>query len=341
MPATNFVDNVTVVFAAWLNKAYGINGHKHDGKDQDGSAPFIDLNQLDPTLSDLLGDLAALRALLPQLFYQDKARIAAFGGSGFDGAYIGNPLILDRPVYEFESFTINAGTNVQVTSGFCRIKVKGNVLIEGALTGVAMNPYGVGKGWFSNGGQAYNTGVSFLGSGGFETVDHTDATGLTTIRDRGGLGGSGIIIEALGTITVNGTISANGGNSGVPIILSGSPILGGSGAGSAGSITLQSFSAIQLNGTIDLIGGNGGGGIGTNAAGGGGGSGGIFTGLAPSINKQPNSINVSGGSPGASTGTGSFTGAGGGGFGGLGGNTKAAGATGKVIELIRPQFSYM
>lgn len=340
MPATNFTDNVTPVVAAWLNKHFGTGGHNHLGLDEDGSAPKISIDELENDLANLLGDLSGIRALIPQLFYQDKAKIDAFGGNGGDGDFTGS-FNLTRPYYEFNNFTIPSGFNVQVSRGFCRIKVKGTVLIDGTLNGSPINPGGVGKAWYSTGGQLYNTGVSWLGSAGGETVDHTDLAGLNTIRDRGGFGGAGIIIEALGSIIVNGTIAANGGNAGVPSIISGSPTLGGSGGGSGGSVTLQSFSAIQINGTIDLIGGQGGNGFGSNAAGGGGGAGGVFTAIAPSINKQPTSINVSGGNPGTSTGTGSNAGAGGGGFGGNGGNSKSAGQNGTIIELVRSIYSYI
>lgn len=337
MAKTFFTDNVTPVVAAWLNQVYT---HIHDGLDEDGHAPKITLGELEDDLANLLGDLSGIRALIPLLFYQDKARTQIFGGTGNDGVFNGG-FNLTRPQYEFESFTIPSGFNIQVSQGFCRIKVKGDVLIQGSLTGVAVNPGGVGKAWYSTGGRPYNTGVSWLGSAGGETVDHTDLAGLNTLRDRGGAGGAGIIIEALGNIVVTGTISANGGNAGVPGIISGSPTLGGSGGGSGGSVTLESFTAIQINGTIDLIGGQGGNGIGSNAAGGGGGAGGIYTAIAPSINKLPTSLNVSGGQPGTSTGTGSNAGAGGGGYGGNGGNSKAAGQAGSIIELTRASFSYL
>lgn len=40
MPKTNFVDGTTAVVAEWLNKVFT---HVHDGADEDGSAPKIDL----------------------------------------------------------------------------------------------------------------------------------------------------------------------------------------------------------------------------------------------------------------------------------------------------------
>lgn len=338
MPKTTFIDDVTIVYAAWLNKVFGLDGHNHLGLDEDGSAPRIDLEELSDELQSILTDLVGIRPLVQQLFFGDKVKAVLFGGSGQDGAFNGE-YNLDREVYEFTNFTIPVGANIQVTGGVCRIRCTGNVVIEGALTGVPVQQFGVGKAWFNNGGRSYNPSASLMGSGGYETVDHTDEAGLTTIRDPGGLGGAAIIIEALGTSLVNGTISCNGGNAGVPVILSGSPVLGGAGGGSGGSITIQSYTGVQVNGTLDAIGGQGGGGIGTNAAGGGGGSGGWIRIMAPEINMLVNSVNVSGGLPGASLGTGARQGGGGGGFGGTGGNHKANGSIGKDIRIVRSIFN--
>lgn len=338
MPKTTFTNNVTVVYAAWLNKVFGLDGHKHTGLDEDGSAPFIDLDQLDPELVAILNDLLALKPLIAQLYFGDRVKADVFGGFGEDGAFTGTTN-LDKDHYEFTDFTISVGQNVQVTGGVCRIQCTGNVVINGALTGVPKEAYGTGKAWFSNPGPTYNLGASFMGSAGYETIDHTDLAGLTTIRDPGGRGGSGIIIEALGTVTINGTISANGGNAGVATILSGNPVLGGSGGGAGGSVVVQSFSSIQLNGTIDCIGGQGANAYGSNAGGGGGGGGGWGYLIAPSVNRLPNSINVNGGLPGVTNGTGAQIGSAGGSFGGSGGINGGAGQVGKIVELTRSKFT--
>lgn len=338
MPKTTFTDAVTVVYALWANKLYGLDGHLHTGLDEDGSAPKIDLDQIDDEFLGIINDLLALKPLIVQLYFGDKVKADVFGGHGSDGDFNGG-FNLTRNHYEFKNFNIASGQNIQVTNGFCRIKCTGNFTIDGALTGNPINIGGVGKGWFNNPGRTYNLGVDFLGSGGYETIDHTDLAGLTTIRDPGGLGGSGIVVECLGTITVNGTISCNGADAGVPVIISGSPVLGGSGAGSGGSVVLQSFSAIQINGTIDCIGGRGGNGFGTNAGGGGGGGGGRIWVAAPAINRLPNSFNVNGGLPGTTNGSGAQIGSAGGSFGGLGGVNAGAGQVGQIVEIVQNLFT--
>ena len=337
MPKTLFVDNVSTINAAWANLVYL---HNHLGQDVDGSAPKITIEELEESLATLLGDLSGIRSLIPQLFFEDKIRAAVFGGLGGDGSYNGT-FPLTNSQYEFTDFTIPVGTNIQVPNGSVRIKVQGNILIDGSLTGQPRNPYGLGKAWFTTGGEAYNTGADIKGSGGAETVDHTNASGLQVIRDRGGFGGCGITIEALGTIEINGTISCNGANAGTAQIISGSPTLGGSGGGSGGSCRIQSFTQIQYDGTLDLIGGNGANGYGTNAAGGGGGAGGVAELMAPVLNVAVNAINVNGGAPGTNTGSGANLSGAGGGFGGKGGNSKQAGAIGKIIQTIRGNFSFV
>lgn len=43
MGLTNFTDGQTAVVADWLNAVFGDNGHVHDGKNEDGHAPKVDL----------------------------------------------------------------------------------------------------------------------------------------------------------------------------------------------------------------------------------------------------------------------------------------------------------
>lgn len=335
MAKTTFTDTVTIVTAAFLNKVFR---HNHLNLDEDGSCNQITIEELEDTLQALLGDLSGIRSLLPQLFYEDKIRTNIFGGLGSDGAYNGT-FPLDREQYEFTSFNIPVGTNVQVTNGVCRIKVKGAVTIAGSLTAQPKNPAGIGQAWFTTGGQAYNMGASLMGSAGAPTVDHTNQSGLQVIRDRGGFGGSHIGIEALDTITVTGTIACNGAPGQPAQILSGNPILGGSGGGSGGSLRLQSFSGIQINGTLDLLGGAGANAYGNNAMGGGGGSGGWGHLIAPLINIAANAVRLNGGVPGSRTGSAINLGGGGGGYPTRGGNTGEAGATGRLLTQILNNWS--
>ena len=343
MAKTIFENNVTVLSAEFLHAINGTDaatGHDHLAEPRDGSNPNIKFEELEPSLRNLLNDLSGLRPLIQQLYYGDKVKAEIFGGFGGDGAYTGT-YPLTQSVYEFTNFTIPSGTTVLVPNGFTKIRCTGSFTIEtgGLLLGLPINRLGIGKPYFNTGGSSYNLGVSRIGSGGGETVDHTDEAGLTTIRDPGGYGGAGIIIEALGNILIDGSIGCNGGNAGVFQILSGNPTLGGSGGGSGGSISMGSYSSIVINGTCDMIGGNGANGYNTNAAGGGGGGGGIFTAIAPEINILVNAVNVSGGLPGTSNGSGIYQGAGGGGFGGNGGNHKQAGSTGIDIRKIATVFN--
>ena len=43
MTKTNFIDGITAVSADWLNRHFGNGGHVHDGLDEDGHAPKVDL----------------------------------------------------------------------------------------------------------------------------------------------------------------------------------------------------------------------------------------------------------------------------------------------------------
>ncbi|NJL54219.1 hypothetical protein HC928_02885 [bacterium] len=337
MSKTNFVNNSTVVLAEFLNSIY-LDGHDHKGENRDGSAPKITLSEIDDQFLNILNDLIAVLPSIKLLFKGETPKVPLFGGLGRDGAFTGTSN-LDRSYYEFTSFVISSGQTVRCTGGLTRIKVMGDLTIGGFLQGLPINPFGIGKGWYNNGGNAYGLGASFIGSGGSEAVDHSDLAGLNTVRDRGGLGGSSIILEVLGRVTINGSIGCTGGNGSLSQILTGSPSIGGSGGGSGGSIIIQSMDAIQINGTLGVTGGNGANGQGSNSSGGGAGAGGWIVLMAPQINELPNALNVDSGVPGSSLGTGSRLGGGGGGFAGRGGNSKATGEVGKIIRVTQPVFT--
>lgn len=341
MVETVFQDAVTVVPAAWLNAVFGLDGHDHLGENRDGSAPQIALEELTPNLQGIINDLIASKNIISQLQFNGLNRTALFGGTGKDGAYTG-AFALNNPLYEFTDFTVASGVTALVERGFVRIKCTGNFLLQGTLEGLAINQYGLGDAWYNNAGQIYNPLAQMYGSGGGETVDHTTLSGLTVIRDRGGNGGSGIIVEALGNIIIEGNIICNGSNGQEATIISGTNhTLGGSGGGSGGLIALQSFSRIDLIGKLLVNGGRGTNGLGTNAAGGGGGAGGWARGIAPIMNGTiAGNVEANGGLPGTSTGTGSNLGAGGGSFGGRGGNSRQPGNTGIGSLIATPNFSW-
>lgn len=339
-----FIDGVTVVDANFLNSIYGQGtdgGHDHLGEDRLGSASQISLDELTPTLQGIINDLIASKPIINQLVHNGSSRVPLFGGSGKDGEFNGQ-YALNNPLYEFTNFTIPAGTNVLVERGFVRIKCTGNFTIRGTLVGLAINQYGLGDAWYSDSGQVYNPLAQMYGSGGGETVDHTTLSGLTVIRDRGGNGGSGIIVECLGNILIEGSIICNGADGKQAQIISGSNhVLGGSGGGSGGLICLQSFSSIDLIGKLIANGGSGANGVGTNAGSGGGGGGGWIRCIAPTLNGTvQGNVEANGGISGNSTGTGSNLGAGGGSFGGKGGASKVAGNSGIASLVSASTFAW-
>jgi hypothetical protein len=101
------------------------------------------------------------------------------------------------------------------------------------------------------------------GGGGGADVD------ITARGGGGGGGGGAVLIYATGSVTVTGTITAQGGNGGNGYTSGGGS--GGGGGGSGGAIFLQSGS-VTSSGTLTTAGGTGGTSTG-NAAGGAGGTG--------------------------------------------------------------------
>ncbi|MFQ5470054.1 MAG: Calx-beta domain-containing protein [Gammaproteobacteria bacterium] len=111
------------------------------------------------------------------------------------------------------------------------------------------------------GGNRYGSAdlaVMMLGSGGGKNVAGNKA---------GGAGGGAILLQVSGTLTNNGTISANGGDG----IYAGGY---GSGGGSGGSIKIIADSLAGTTGLMTVNGGNGG--VNGNYGGGGGGGGRIY-----------------------------------------------------------------
>jgi hypothetical protein len=333
MPKPVFVDGVTVVSAEFLNSIYGQGangGHDHLGEDRLGSASRISFDELDPQLQTLINDLLAIKPLVSQLEHNGMRRFDLFGGTGRDGNFNGE-WHLNNPLYEFINFTIPPGVTIRTERGFVRIKCTGNFTIHagGTLEGVPLNQYGLGDAWYNNSGPVYNPLAQLYGSGGGETVDHTDLSGLSVVRHRGGNGGCGIVVEALGNIVIQGTIRCDGGDGMPATIISGTGhILGGSGGGSGGLIALHSFSRIDISGTLSVKGGRGADGYGSNAAGGGGGGGGWVRCVAPIANGSMANVQLSGGLAGTNIGLGTNLGAGGGSFAGKGGNSKEPGQPG-------------
>jgi len=167
------------------------------------------------------------------------------------------------------SLVVSATSSIDVQSG-ALVSLAGR-----GFAGVGCNNIGIGTG-----GGAYQSGGSHGGDGGAggATVSTTSTaygslTQPSTIGSGGGAtnycgsssGGAGAgavrLSASSGTVTMNGTITANGGNGG------GS---NGGGGGAGGSVWIEA-STIEGTGTINVRGGAGSGSSGTNGGGGGGG----------------------------------------------------------------------
>jgi hypothetical protein len=142
-------------------------------------------------------------------------------------------------------------------------------------------PGGGGGGFGSPGGVAYKNNGSTIGGGGTTYGASTllpliggsgggGGSGTPTFAGSGGGGGAGVIlIASSGTVTVNGSINADGGVSGATGGTGGDR--GGSGGGGSGGAIRIVATTIAGNGTIQAVGG--GPGDGGYGVGGGGGSG--------------------------------------------------------------------
>lgn len=259
----------------------------------------------------------------------------------------------------FANLVVPAGVTLTVPSGVV-LRCTGDVLIDGAI---------VGTGGAVGGDLDFNAENADLfqfpalrapdagvarGPAGFGEIDDagrdarpgTGAVGLNALQarmlranpfgggggagDGAGTGGASITLIARGAITLNGSISCNGG-----------PALGsGGGGGGGGVVILASNVAINLAGAVAARGGPGGAvgtiSIGSDAnavpvvavAGGGGGGGGIVHLVAPSIAIAPNAaVDITGGAGGLGLRTvAPITRMGGGGGGACGGNGGDGGA---------------
>lgn len=115
-------------------------------------------------------------------------------------------------------------------------------------------------------GGGKGTGSLSGGSGGGAGGSGDDGIINTASPGTGGAGGGFITLAGQQGVTVNGTISANGGNGGNGFN-NGGATSGGGGGGTGGSILIRTFGSVDLSSaTIALAGGNAGaGGDGTNA----------------------------------------------------------------------------
>ena len=195
------------------------------------------------------GDLTVGSALL----VQNGGTLVVLGD-----AYDINPTAGGSATTPYGSGSTISAPHITIDSdGSINADGQGFSAVMGPGNGSAISYCGSGAGYGSNGGHSVNgapagpaygnpTAPTALGSGGGDSVN-------------GGAGGGAIALSVTGTITVDGTLSANGGNG-----WTGGGRNGGGGSG--GSIWISS-GTLTGSGTISAIGGNGG----TNGGGGSGG----------------------------------------------------------------------
>ena len=236
---------------------------------------------------------------------------------------------------QYSSINVASGITFTVPSG-TKLRSNGIVTISGTITVLGSETsklFPSDRGIIAR--NAASTGAAFA-VGAFQTTLMSlinippyagSQGGYSTVGDQNyaGFGGGSFAIYANGTITIGGTINANGGNA-----FSGSSVanssINGSGGGGGGLVVLVSKQSITNTGTIAAKGGNGSNGIiGTTSTrpGGGGGGGGIII-LASPINTA-GTANVNGGNAGANSTAGTATSSSGGSGGACGGNGGSAG----------------
>lgn len=319
------------------------------------------LAQVVTNATAIVGNIIDLR---PQYSVRPIAQsIRIFGASGSQGAYnltSGSDTLQGE--YYFSSFNVSAGATLTV-NGTCTIYCTGNVTIAGtvnvtapvkggaAYNGVLSNQaypglsgfgFGGGDGVNASPSVAYHFGTSPVGSGGCGGwINVTSGGGGTATFTgiAGGNGGGNFIVEAAGTITISGTINANGGDGvdATSIVMSpANSYVGnftGSGGGSGGLIFLKSLQSITVTaaGVLSVKGGRGGNGyVPANYRSAGGGGGGWVALYSPNNNTSGSTINLAGG-------TVQYTSAGllgsvtGGSYAGTGGQAGQAGSTGQLV----------
>ena len=288
--------------------------------------------------------------------------LRVFGGQGSQGNW--NPAPGTYTIsgdYYYGNVTIGSGVTINV-AGYSKIYATGNVQIDGVINvsapvsggnriygSVGAQTYpsrigsglGGGQGINESGAAAYSYAASLFGSGGSSGWNSFGASSSGTIGTcSGGNGGGAFLVEAAGSITVTGSISANGtaGKGTADIVntanIGSNSYVTGGGGGSGGLVGLSSLSSVTVtaSGVISVQGGAGGTGY-TNQAGqtvqqAGGGGGGYAVFVAPSINLTGATINLAGGA--SSTG-GTIGSVSGGSFGGVGGAPQSAGSVGQLI----------
>jgi hypothetical protein len=236
---------------------------------------------------------------------------------------------------QFSSITINSGATLTVPTGLIMRSTSG-VEIDGGIV-VESKPYYTqppgGISFFYLGPElVLLPAASWEGAIAYSPFQLAQLLrpGLLTCgsanygQATGGGGGGTLVILSASNLTINGTISANGGD-GPPV----SAGAGGNGGGGGGFLILAAGVSLSVNntGSLNVTGGqgsNGGSfvsnGVTSSAPGGGGGGGGVINLISPNIVPIAGGINIVGGAAGGPTSANVGIGYGGGGCGGNGGN---------------------
>jgi hypothetical protein len=235
---------------------------------------------------------------------------------------------------QFTNILVANGVQFTVPSGTL-LRATGNITINGTIT--------VSPGAQDSGNGDPNPGQSLAGPGGVSAgvaLNKLQAgqlmrlgsvgggAGSRNVLVTGGEGGGALVLRAAGSVSISGTINANGRNSVNPQT-AGVGIVGG-GGGAGGFVIVAAKGTLTVGGTIAANGGNGADGFdgngGSGEGGGGGGGGGIVHLISSTTPTVTGSIQTNGGAAGV-TAAGTGTPAQGGGGGACGGNGGQGGGT--------------
>lgn len=281
--------------------------------------PLATVTSISGSISQVI-DLRTYRQILPI-----RSSIKTFGGaSNTDYTAPAGSTTFAAGVYYFRNFTVPVGATINV-SQYTEIKCSGTVVVAGTIncTNLANGAYAPGTGitnssmaisipgsGIGGNGNSYSYVLQPFGSGGSSGYAWTTQTASQyVVPGQGGHGGGSLSIEAAGSITISGTITANGtkgvqGSTQGITFVNGQPTYtpgsgssnancSGGGGGSGGFIGLASLVSVTLtaSSTLEVIGGEGGDAFtfpannGANPAiGGYGGSGGFILLMAPITN---------------------------------------------------------
>lgn len=292
------------------------------------------------TASGAVASVTDLRYISTRSIKPAENSVRSFGGQATVDYVATNGDSFNQGLYYYRNFTVASGVTISINS-LARIYCSGNVNIAGTVnvttitagspvTASILTSTGSSSGTPGQGlgatGSSYAWGAQTYGSGGGGGNGATYATtNQWLFSAAGGSGGGTLWLEAAGTISITGTVNANGtagGIGGTSYSFVGGVLqynantgsyqasISGSGGGSGGLIYLASLTSVVVSGALSVAGGNGGnafayptsGASSYPVAGGAGGGGGVIVISSPAINTTGATIALSGGTPGTPAG---------------------------------------